>query len=462
MDNADKITLQDIQNKYFGIKNQENEFPIDIFEDDLKNFIIDIHERLDAPIEYIAMSIMTGAAVIMNGTYKILVNPISGWIDYPILWVALVGEASKKKSPCLNFVKTSIDKLENHFSYDYKEKLKDFRIKLAEYKKNSKENPGLEPPEPPQKQRMTTQNATVEALGKATLKNSTDTKRGVSIWTDELAMLILGIGQYKSGKNNDEAYFLQSWSKQRHNVMRSTDDIDYIIYPAHTIIGTIQPKVLEQVMFSHSLGSENGFMERWLYVTTNYVETGMQANKTTPLDKSILNSIYKNLFMQKTEKEYHFSPDAQKLYNEFCYDITQKKNSDNVAEIMKTYLQKHTQYAPRFALTLHGLKYQNKDIFEIEKSTVENAIRLSNYFIKSYENIAIKRANSNTLADFVLHYLLLKGKNSISPSELYKSNYSKFKNSEHAKITLEQLAKRAYGRIIKSSNGCKFQLYKYH
>ncbi len=464
LEKAQTVTLKSIQNDMMGVKNTKNKFPMDIFEDDLKNQIEDVQERLDAPIEYIAMAVLGGAAVIMNGKYSILVNPISGWTDSPILWIAIVGEPSRKKSPCLNFVKHIIDDLEVTFEDDYNTKMKKYKKELNEYKSKlkSKEDIGeLEPPEIPQRQRMTTQDTTVEAIVRAILKNSADSKRGISIWTDELSMFLLGMGQYKSGgKNNDETYFLQSWNKQRFNVMRSTSDIDYIIYPAHSIIGTIQPKVLDKTIFSSNLGGENGFMERWLYVLTDYVETGIQSSKTTPLDNKVLKDIYTRLFKQTVEKEYKFSQDAQKCFNQFNYEIVQKKNKQEIPEIMKSYLQKHTQYVARFALVLHCIKDPNK--IEIDKETVKKAISLSNYFIKTYETIVIKKANNIDLVEETYTKLLFLGKNSISPTKLYKMNMSKYKSVKNAKIILEHLQHRAYGRMVKASNGCKFKLYKYN
>lgn len=463
--NAVEVDLKTIQNEYLGIKNSKNEFPIEIFEDDLRNFIEDIQKRLDAPIEYIAMSILTGAAVIMNGKYTISVNKIMGWIDNPILWVALVGEPSRKKSPCLYIVKRIIDELENTFEIEFQEKMKEYKAKTSRggSRGKNKQEEEIETPEKPNRQRLTTQDTTVEAISKIVLKNLTGCKRGISLWLDELGMFLSSLNQYKGGKCNsgiDITYYLQAWNKQKYNVVRSTNDTDFIIYPAHSIIGTIQPKVLTKTIFSKDLGGENGFMERWLYVTTEYKETGLIPENLPPMNNQLLKDKLTNLFNITSEKQYSFSSEAQKCYNQFNYDMVQKKQDYGIPEIMKSYLQKQTQYVERFALILHCIK--NPTIAEIQEETVKKAILLSEYFVKSYKNIVIKRVNSNDLVDETYEKLLIQEKITISPTELYKSNTSKYKSAQNAKIVLEEMQNRAYGRIVKASNGISFKIYKYY
>ena len=114
----------------------------------------------------------------------------------------------------------------------------------------------------------------------------------------------------------------------------------------------------------------------------------------------------------------------------------------------------------RFALILHCIK--NPTIAEIQEETVKKAILLSEYFVKSYKNIVIKRVNSNDLVDETYEKLLIQEKITISPTELYKSNTSKYKSSQNAKIVLEEMQNRAYGRIVKASNGISFKIYKYY
>ena len=72
-------------------------------------------------------------------------------------------------------------------------------------------------------------------------------------------------------------------------------------------------------------------------------------------------------------------------------------------------------------------------IAEVQEETVKKAILLSEYFVKSYKNIVIKRVNSNDLVDETHEKLLIQEKITISPTELYKSNTSKYKSTQNAK-----------------------------
>jgi len=47
-------------------------------------------------------------------------------------------------------------------------------------------------------------------------------------------------------------------------------------------------------------------------------------------------------------------------------------------------------------------------IAEVQEETVKKAILLSEYFVKSYKNIVIKRVNSNDLVDETHEKLLIQ------------------------------------------------------
>lgn len=457
-DNAEEITLNRIQEELTGNSASENIFPLEIFNEDVRNFIIDCQKRLDAPIEYIATLIIAGASILMNGTHEIVASAKSDWIEYPILWVAIVGEPSKRKTPCFRLVKNIIDGLESILEHQYYDKMEKYREEMEEYKREKKKKESNMPePKKPIRERITTQNTTVEALAKVVNLNSMCGNRGVSICVDELSTLLEGCGQYKKNKNVDEAYFLQSWLRQKFNLIRVTNDIDYIIYPAHTIMGTIQPKVLNNTILMNGLDVSNGMIERWLYVTSKYEETGLQTNSSEHFDKEILRNIYTRLFHQTEIRKCKFDYKAQACFDDFCYQIVQRKKERNMPELAKSYLQKQTTYVARISLILHCMEnpYNN----DVPEYIVKRAIKLSNYFVKSFERIAIKKASSIDIVEEILNKLLIKKTKSISPSELYKNNLSKLRNTDHAKIILEHLQNRAYGRLKGAAHGLTFVFY---
>ncbi len=469
LDNAEVITVRDIQISLSGIVNGEIKFPLEVFSSSVAKTLNEIAENLDAPIEYIASSYLVGASTLMNGKFSVVANKFQNWIETPILWGALIGSPSQKKSPSLKIIKKLIDKYEEEMNNDYLKKqnnyyleLENYKVEMKKFEKNklsaNEDNSIILPmkPQMPLKQRLTTQNATVEALITASYNNEQDSKRGVCIWVDELAFLFKGLGQYKKG-GNDEEYLLQTWSKQNTNIIRQ--DKDYTIKLGHSIIGTIQPEILNKTLFANGIDSYNGMIERWLLVTCNDEETGIYAKNL--YDLKVLESRYDSLFYSNTAEEikYEFSAEAQEIFDSFCSMICERKKQNDINNLMKNYLQKQTNYVARFALILHCLENSNKLIIEVE--TVKNAIKLSGFYTSSFEKIIKERLSKTPLTNETINYLYAKNLATISPSKLYKSNTSKYRSKENAKIVLENLANEGKGRIQKSKNGgIKFVFYK--
>jgi hypothetical protein len=466
MSEAKELTLKEIQDILMGNISQKIKFPIDIFTNDLKENVIDLAKRMDAPIEYIACSILVGASILMDGYYNIDVLNDGSWIDNPILWMAIVGGASQKKTPCLTIPKKIINdfelKLMQKYESEnevYKQKKAEYKTKVKQYEKEKPKNPNVIAPimpKEPIRQKITSQNATVEAIAKSIYNNK---NRGIGIFVDELASFLKGLGQYKKGYGNDEEYFLQAWKKQAYQYDR-VNGADYFIYPSHNIIGSIQPKVLEKTLFKDGFETSNGMIERWLFVCTDYEETGEIYTSDRPYSVDIIKDIYKRLYENKIEKTFCFSDDAQNIYNKFNKSITKSKKNTNMTDLTKNYIQKQTDYVARFSLILHCMfDFDNNTI---SSSTVQSAIKLSVYFINCFEKISniSMNASSNSLAMRTLDWLRIKSIKQISPSKLYKTNTSKYKSPPLARITLEILSGFGFGRLEKCQNGgVKFNLY---
>lgn len=467
MDDARLLQLKGIQTILTGNQAQTVSFPIDIFSDSLKDLLIELHERHDAPLEYIGSLVIAFASVLMLGKYRILVNRKKDWRDDPIIWLAVVGNPSQKKTPIMNMLKKIVDKIDNDLNAEYEEKYEAYKNEVKEYKRNFKQyelgkitQPPKEPIEP-QKQRLTTQNATVEVLSKAIAKNNTGIKRAISIVIDELTSLLKGMGQYKNGNGNDQEYYLQAWKRQQTNIMRQSSNLDYTISVYHTIIGTIQPKVLDETLFKSGIDTTNGMIERWLFATSKYEETGKEYSGDEPYNISVIEEIFNKLYSYNgDERLYEFSPEAQTVFNNFCMKIVESKKSDKISDLMKNYMQKQTDYVARFSLILHCIENPDDTNLIIYPQTVKNAVLLSRYFLNCFTDIALQRLNSIPLSEQALNYVLARGMKRISPTRLYKSNTSRYKSKEQATIALEHLANRGYGRLQTSKNsGLSFIVY---
>ena len=470
LNNAKTLDLSVIQNILSDKIDSNENFPIDIFPANIKNIIIDLHKRLDAPLEYIACVFLVTVSMLMDYRFYINANPASNFIEYPILWLALVGKPSQKKTPCLKIGKKILDNFEAILLEKYEIKLEQYKkdyiqykAELEVYKQFIKQGKNAEIPKEPRKPlkpRITTQNATVEALCMA-INSNKDIMLGIGIFTDELAHLFKSFNQYKGGGGNDKEYFLQAWCKDRQNIIRKGTDEDFIVEASHNIIGGIQPKVLDETLFKKGIESTDGMLERWLFCCTGYEETGILPDFKEKYDISVLKNCCEKIFKYKinnTPKGYKFDDNALIQFKTFFKEISDLKKSNSISNLIASYMSKQISYVARFSLVLHCIENIEKD--EISINTLNNAIELSKYFIYCFHKLLNERITINPLEDYTLNLLRIKNIKTISPTELYKKNISCFRTLEMAKIALENLASKGYGRICKSgTRGYKFIFY---
>lgn len=470
LDNAEFITLEKIQNKLSGRK-EIKEFPIEVFPEPVKELIMELHKRMDAPIEYIACTFLMVISILMDGHYAINVNPGTNWIEHPILWLALVGNPSQKKTPCLKIGKDILNEydqtLQNNYEIDineYNRQKGSYKIEMEKYKKAVKnnENPGEVPKEPekPQKPRLMTQDITKESLAYLMNINS-KIHLGLAIFVDELAFFLKSWNQYKRG-GNDMEYFLASWSRERQNIVRKSDKSDYTFDASHNIIGTIQPKVLYETLFSKGIDCYNGMIERWLYCCSEYVETGVSYNSDKDYDISAFTDICRKIFQlatlhPETMKIYQFNSDAKKVFECFRGKIVDTKKSSKYDDITKSYHEKQTRYLARLALILHGM-CNLEEIF-LTDFEVYNAAKLCSYFISCFNLIVDDKLNYDKNEECALNFIKRKKLKIVSPTSLYQNNKSKIKDTKTAQATLEGLARKGYGRMVKAKNGVSFVYY---
>lgn len=474
IDSAKAVTLKDIQ-KELSDKKDLKEFPIEIFPDKISDLIKDMNKKYDASIEYIACVFLSVVSIIVCGHFYIKARPSSNWDEHPILWIVLIGDPSRKKSPCLKIGKKILDafdvSLEGVYETqktEYARKYEDYKNEVEKRKKRIKNNesPGEIPQEPekPSRARLTTQNATVESLFSIINANS-KYKLGVALYIDELSFLLKGFNQYKKS-GNDRQYFLQSWDRDRQNIVRKSDKMDITIDVGHNIIGGIQPKVLYKTLLNEGIDSTDGMVERWLFCCTDYLEKGFSCDNenephTIDVDND-LEKMCKELFgyifehLDKTT-EFSFDNEAQKGFFDFYNKTIRKNQTDNLNDLTKSYLQKQTSYVARFALILQCF-YDFKSTV-ISKNIIEKAIKLSDFFVNCFYSVINEKLEANPLEDAAISYLKAKNLKSISPTKLFKSNEYKYKSGEKAKHILENLARKGYGRLIKAKNGVKFVFY---
>lgn len=100
------------------------EFPISIFPTQIQRIIHEVHECHNYPTDYIAAAILTAMAVGIGNTHLAQIK--QGWMESPILYMALIGRPGANKSHPLSFA------MKPFLDYDYQQN-QEFEKALAKF-----------------------------------------------------------------------------------------------------------------------------------------------------------------------------------------------------------------------------------------------------------------------------------------------------------------------------------------
>ena len=238
---------------------------------------------------------------------------------------------------------------------------------------------------------------------------------GIGILRDELSGWIKDLNKYREG--SDLETYLSCWSNQEIVLTRKTSKSAYVPKAYVPIIGGVQPKILSNHYTEEN--KDNGFLDRWLLC---YPDLDVELYNDNEMDQEFLEWYHeyivglfdnvKNKWF--TQDEYgnqinhicRFDDEAKKEWISIFNKITALQNSENENEYMKSILPKQKSYVARFALLLNVLYAYDSGVNPnlISKKTIQNASRLSDYYIKmakknkieSIEEAEIKTAIKNS------------------------------------------------------------------
>ena len=93
-----------------------SQFPVSIFPAKIQRIIKEVHECHSFPTDYISAAILTALAVGIGNTH--LAQMKQGWLESPILYMALIGRPGANKSHPLSFA------MKPFLDYDYEQNKK--------------------------------------------------------------------------------------------------------------------------------------------------------------------------------------------------------------------------------------------------------------------------------------------------------------------------------------------------
>ncbi len=385
--------IQDIQKEVEG---KQNPFPVEVFPKAVKEIITDTNESLSFPIDFIGASILYAVSVSIGNTHRVEIK--KGWQENAVLYLSIVGRAGTNKSHPVSFALQPIEQRENLKFQKYQIEKQEFDA-ISNLTKKEREQQGYSEPVKPILEQHLVTDFTPEALTDVHKFN----KRGIGVYTDELATWFKNFNRYNKG--SEEQFWLSVWSGKTIRINRKTTEPTFITNPFISVIGTIQPKVLNELADNRI---ENGFLDRLLFVAPENLTKPYWSEKeinpviienwqtiiSTLLDLPIIQDETNN-----TQPEVlRFTPEAKQLLFDWQRKLTDQSNKPE-NEGISGINAKMEMYAVRLALILQMIRFacneDNKRAVGIE--AVEGALKLVKYFKRTAIKVHSIVNNTNPL-----------------------------------------------------------------
>lgn len=354
-----------------------NEFPMEILPSFYIELIKELKITLGYEYDYTAASLFFAISIIIGN--KLRLKHKTGWFEGANLYQVIVGKPGDGKSHALSFMLRPIQKIEIELYNKY-------QVQKAEYERDSKTENSLPKPE-------LIQYLLDDSTPEAVLKIHSLNKKSVGICVDEIMGLFNSFNKYRNG--NDEELYLSAFSGKSIKITRTTQETIRIDNPHISIIGSIQPKMINRAFSGQK--QDNGFLQRFLFYWPN--QFGRIKWNSKEIDKTLIKK-----YEDKVIELYDFidgietSSTLQFDTNAFNYLTNwQNNNQDQFeTEFERGMVVKLEQYVLRFCILLHIVNnFSNSQLpMFINLKTVKDSIKLYEYF-KENSNKVYEQINSS-------------------------------------------------------------------
>ncbi len=407
-----EVDLHDIKKMSDPQNNIRNPFPVDALPKAVQSIIEETNFTLNFPVDFTAASMLFTASVAIGNSFMAEIK--NGFIQNAVLYLALVARRGLNKSHPLSFaVKPLEDKDSLAFDKYMKERQELNHIQsLSKKEKTAQGYDDNSMSHPIWKQYLIT-DFTQEALVKVHSINP----KGIGVNYDELKGWIANFNRYNPG--SQEEFWLTAWSGKPIRVNRINSEPVLIKKPFISVVGTIQPGVL-QSLFKNRI--ENGFTDRMLFAIRDDIKKApLNDKQLSPETQQQWKDIVENLLhlsnipneasiKEPPSRVLKLAKDAKAPYYEYHNKLI-KLSYDPLNEPVLGILAKMEAYTIRFALIIELLEAASlgSEAKEINLRSVNSAIKLSEYFIENAKYVS---------------YTLLDGSPADSLTFLQKSFYA--------------------------------------
>ena len=350
----------------------------------LRPWVQDIAERMNCPMDLIAIPAMVAAGALIGRRIGIRPQRQTDWLEVGNLWGCVVAPPGSLKSPAASEALAPIRRLEAKAAQDYQAALIAFKASetLFKLEKEGAEKgarqalkdkldghasalntlQALIEPEAPAARRYLTTDATAEKLGEICAANP----MGLMVYRDELLALYADLDCPE--KASARGFFLTGWGGQDgytfDRIMRGTIRITAVNL---SVCGTTQPSRLSRYMRESIRRFDDGMVQRlqllaWPDPTAEFREVDRYPNSEARRAAHDCYSDLATLEVRELGAQWdehdgpnavpylRFCDEAQEAFTGWRADLEHKVRSDELAPAMAGHLSKYRGLIPRLEI----------------------------------------------------------------------------------------------------------------
>ncbi|NOW44530.1 hypothetical protein FHW96_000672 [Novosphingobium sp. SG751A] len=360
-------------------------FAPELLPSQLCPWVQDIAERMNYPLDLVAIPAMVAAAGLLGRRIGIRPQQYTTWLEVSNLWGAVVANPGQLKSPAAAEALAPIKRLEAIAAKANAEAQERFKAQEALHKLQAREAEGeakkilktggakaalatleaAQAPEPPMERRYLTNDATVEKLGEICRANPF----GLMVHRDELLTLFADLDQ--PDKAPARGFFMAGWGGQESytfdRIGRGTVRIPAVNF---SLFGTTQPHRLAGYMRESLRRHDDGMVQRiqllaWPDMSANFAEVDRYPNSAARQEAFACYEELARLNVNEIGAQrddfggddavpfLRFAPDAQEVFSHWWAGLEGKVRGGDLAPVLAAHLAKYRGLIPRLALMCH-------------------------------------------------------------------------------------------------------------
>lgn len=345
----------------------------------LRSRAVDIHERLQCPLDYPAVALLSVLSVLCGRKLGIRPKRQDDWIVVPNLWGAIVGRPGVMKSPALKEAMLPLMELERVAAEEHEFALRVYEedTLIGKAKRRNAEDALRKAlkdggdarrvaqeatsadEEPPVCRRYVVNDTTVEKLGELLRGNP----NGVMVFRDELVGWLRNLD--KQGHESDRAFYLEAWNGDGgftyDRIGRGTVRIEAACI---SVLGGIQPGPLGEYIRGLKGSGDDGLLQRFQLMVWPDVSPVWRNIDRAPvlLSRQAVSELVdavRDLDAARLGAEpgpipsLRFDPAAQEIFDRWRADLEQRLRSGELAPQLESHLAKFRSLVPALALLFH-------------------------------------------------------------------------------------------------------------